>query len=66
LNRLDADHIGELLMNVFDFVEEMDKKYGDDWVENSLTSEESLAYDFFRFDWNCRFNLMVEELKEDN
>ena len=53
-------------MNVFDFVEEMDKKYGDDWVENSLTSEESLAYDFFRFDWNCRFNLMVEELKEDN
>jgi hypothetical protein len=66
LNRLDADHIGELLMNVFDFVEEMDKKYGDDWVENDLTSEESLAYDFFRFDWNCRFNLMVEELKEDN
>ena len=39
-------------MNVFDFVEEMEKQYGEDWKFNDLSEEEQLIYNVLRDEWN--------------
>ena len=39
-------------MNVFDFVEKMDKKYGEDWKSSDLTKEEKELYSILSDDWN--------------
>lgn len=49
-------------MNVFDFVESMNLKYGEDWMVPDLTYYERMRYKELSNNWN---NLMYSELQQD-
>jgi len=43
-------------MDLFEFVERMDEKYGEDWIIQDLSSKEKRLYDQLRDEWNAFLN----------
>jgi len=62
--------MGDILVNVLEFVLLMDEKYGIDWVVSDLTEEERTAYDYFRWEWNQTFGncgpVEFQQIEEDD
>lgn len=53
-------------MNVFDFVESMNLKYGEDWMVPDLTYHERMRYKELSHNWNTAMYTELQMVSHDD